>query len=132
MNTFTYGWHLHRWFFGQKYITKKNTLWFFIDKIFWFTFEEKKTCLVFFYKSKQIKLATKNWNYHQNCWTIMLLAVGQFSNYTKFHCSFIVRKSWKFRQPALSLCPPNPLVRGLLGATLISPPTSHFKGGQES
>ena len=54
------------------------------------------------------KVNQKNWqlkdlNCHLNCWTISLLVMRRFLNYTKFHCLFNDRKCTKLWQPAPSL-----------------------------
>ena len=76
---------------------------FLVANFFFFHFW-KYTGFVYFFKSEQTKLGHfKNWNYHPNIWTILLLVMWRFSNYAKLHCSLIDRKCRKLWQPAPSL-----------------------------
>ena len=43
---------------------------------------------VFFQKWTKKNLQLKFWNCHPNLWTISLLLMRRFLNYTQFHCSF--------------------------------------------
>ena len=67
----------------------------------------KKTSFVFFFQKWTKKIwQLKNWNCHPNRWTISLLVMRRFLNYTKFHCYFNDRKCRKLWRPAPSLCAP--------------------------
>ena len=83
-------------------LSKDSDVCFFSCQFCLVHFEKRMFC-PFFSKGNKLNLATKNGNYHWNPWTIPLLVMLRFSNYPKFHCSFIDRKCGKLWQPAPSL-----------------------------
>ena len=85
----------------------KIQMFFFVFLIeIFFPLLKKYMFCVFFQKWTEKIWQLKNWNYHPNPWTILLLVIRRFSNYAQFYCSFIDRKCRKLWQPAPSLCPP--------------------------